>query len=114
VLRADVLVGQTVRLLGSLIEHPGLSGLVGGSVTADPLLASQPGMGLLTLQSILGRIDLFLFWNLALLVTGLVAAARFSRRKAVLITVGMWAILALLGLVPVLIAGSFARGFSGG
>jgi hypothetical protein len=107
---------QTVFILltGSLIEHPGLSGLVGGAASAEAALAPPPGAGQLALQSILGRIDLFLFWNLALLVTGLIAAARISRRKAMTIILLVWVTLALLGLIPALIAGSFTQGFTGG
>jgi hypothetical protein len=55
-----------------------------------------------------------LFWNLALLVIGVTIVAQFARRKAALVTLGIWLALTLLGLVPTIVAGSFARGFSGG
>jgi hypothetical protein len=107
---------QTVFILltGSLIEHPGLSGLVSGSSTASEMIAAPPSTGQMALQYLLGRVDLFLLWNLALLVTGVIAAGRLSRRKALLITLGVWVVLTLLGLIPVIVSGSFARGFSGG
>jgi hypothetical protein len=105
---------QTVFILltGSLIENPGFRAWK-RQLDATEMIAAPPTTGPDGASILLGRVDLFLLWNLALLVTGVIAAARISRRKAILITLGVWIVLTLLGLVPVLVSGSFARGFSG-
>jgi hypothetical protein len=91
---------------GTLIENPGLSGLVLPDQTAAGILAAPPGAGLLALKSFLAQIDLFLFWNLALLAIGLAVASRLTRRKAALVVLGLWLVLTLIGLVPAVISGS--------
>lgn len=93
---------------GKAITNPGLSGLVGNTTSVTQLIANQPSAGELALRNFLGRIDLFLLWNLALLVTGVVAAAHFSRRKAILVTLGVWVVFTLFGLAVSIIPSLFA------
>ncbi|MRR32093.1 YIP1 family protein [bacterium] len=91
---------RTIYILvsGQGVANEGLSGYVVGT-----------GLGALVLKALLGHFDLFLVWNLALLVIGVVIVTRLSTRKAVLVTVGVWVILTLLGLIPALIGGLFAQ-----
>lgn len=100
-----------ILLTGETITNPGLSGLVADQRTVSELLAAPPSTGQLVLQSLLTRIDLFLIWNLFLLIFGVAISARVSGRKAALITLGIWIVLTLIGLIPVLLS-SFAMGQS--
>lgn len=96
---------------GTLIENPGLSGLVLPQEHPAGVLAAPPGPGLLALKSFLGQIDLFLFWNLALLAIGLAVASRLTRRKALSLVLGLWLVLTLIGLLPALISGAMVSSF---
>lgn len=105
---------QTIYILTTqqLITSPGLSGLVGDA--AGDTLAGSVGVGRTLLTTFLGRIDLFVVWSLALLVVGVSVAARVSRRKSVLLTVGVWIVLTILILIPSLAGVLLARGFVAG
>lgn len=105
---------QTVYVLltGKLITNAGLSGLVAGAQQSADVFAI-PGIGQLVLQSFLSRIDLFLLWNLVLIFIGVAVMGRLSRRKAFLITLGVWAVFSLLSLIPAVISGVFTSTFSG-
>ena len=48
-----------------------------------------------------------------LLVIGVMVTTRLPRRKAVLITLGVWALLIAVSLLPTLIGGLLARQFAG-
>jgi len=102
---------QTAYILvsGQLIQNPGLSGFAQGGPSADEVVISSPSLGQIALRTLLGRIDLYLFWNLALLVLGVMAVTRLSRRKALLLTLGVWLLLTAVSLVPSLVGGAFAR-----
>jgi hypothetical protein len=65
-------------------------------------------MGQLVLSSLLARVDLFLFWRLALVVVGTVVVMRISWRKAVLIVGLIWLLLTALGVLPALVGGMFS------
>ncbi len=109
---------QTVTILvtGETIKYPGLSGLVMRDRAAESmpeLLANMPTTGEMVASSLLSRIDLFAVWNVVLLVLAVMVTARISGRKATLIVVGVWVVLALLGLIPVLISSAFSFGFTG-
>jgi hypothetical protein len=54
-------------------------------------------------------VDLFWIWNLILLVIGVTAFTRLPRRKAVLLTLGVWLLLTAASLLPALVGGLFAR-----
>jgi len=96
----DVLQTAYIALTHKLSVHPGLSSLV---ATGDPLKDSTN-----LVYALLSRIDLFLFWNLLLLIIGVAVVSGFSRRKAVVISLGYWALTTGLGLIPVLIGSLFA------
>jgi len=105
---------QTIFILvsGDIISNPGLSGLIESPQTPAEILAMAQSPGQMAQQALLGRIDLFLVWNLFLLVTGVMVAAKLSGRKAALITLGTWILFTLIAIgtavVPsLLFSGSF-------
>lgn len=98
-----------VMVTGQLIANPGLSGLVADNRPVSEAVLAPPSAGQMVLRALLSRFDLFLVWNLALLVMGTMAVARLPRRRAILITLGVWAILTAVGLLPALIGGLFAQ-----
>lgn len=95
----DVFQTAYTTLTHKLITHSGLSSLV---ATGDPLRDSTN-----LVYALLSRIDLFLFWNLLLLIIGVAVVSGFSRRKAVVVSLGYWALTTGLSLIPVLIGGLF-------
>jgi len=106
---------QTIYILlsGQLIANPGLSGFVQDSRPAGEIAFAPPGTGQLVLAALLSRMDLFLAWNLVLLAIGVMVTTRLPRRKAVLITLGVWALLTAVSLLPTLIGGLLAQQFAG-
>ena len=76
------------------------------------MVLAPPGLGQMVLVAFLSRIDLFLFWNLILLVIGVAVTTRLPRRKAALVTLGVWLLLTALGLLPALVGGFFAQQFA--
>jgi len=94
-----------ILLTGQLIAHPGLSGLVAGEQTVEKVLTAPPTTGQMVVSAFLARIDLFLFWNLALLVVGTMVVTRLSARKATALVLGIWLLLTLMGLIPTLVSG---------
>ena len=102
---------QTIYILvsGELVANPGLSGLLQDSRSVQEMVVAPPSPGRMVLVALLSRIDLFLVWNLVLLVIGVRVVAQLPRRKATLLTVGVWLLLTALGLVPTLVGGLFAQ-----
>ena len=102
---------QTVYILasGQLIAHPGLSGLVQEDRPLGEMIVTPPSPGQTILASFLSQIDLFLVWNLILLLIGVMVVTRLPRRKATLLTLGVWVLLTALSLIPALVGGLFAR-----
>ncbi|MGB9775996.1 MAG: YIP1 family protein [Anaerolineae bacterium] len=100
---------QTLYILftGQLIAHPGLSGLVADTRPVGEMLKAPPTAGPLLASAFLSRIDLFLFWNLALLVVGTTVVTRLSGRKATALVLGIWVLFTLIRLIPTLISGLF-------
>jgi hypothetical protein len=110
---------QTVYILasGQLITNPGLSGLVkqpqptGEMVTSSITRVLAPAsLGQTLLAAILSKVDLFLVWNLVLLVIGVMVTTRLPRRKAALVTLGVWLILTAVRLIPSLVGSLAMRG----
>jgi len=101
-----------ITLSGSIIKNPGLSGLI-ERPNGDPLAALQIPTGQLALISALGQIDLFVIWNLVLLIIGLKVAAGFSARKAALIIIGFWLLGAGANILAAIAGASFAAGSMG-
>jgi len=102
---------QTIYILasGQLIANPGLSGLVQKTRPIGEIIAAPPSLGQMVLVAFLSPIDLFLIWNLILLVVGVTVATRLPRRKAALVTLGVWLLLTTLSLLPTLVGGLFAQ-----
>jgi hypothetical protein len=77
---------QTVFILvfGEMIVNQGLSGFAGESVVLNTLLSG---------------IDIFVIWRLILLVIGIGVVTHLSRRKSVLVTLGVWVLFTAVGLV---------------
>lgn len=94
-----------IAVTGELIAHPGLSGFVAPEPPPEGVLFTPPNTGQLVLQSLLGRIDVYLFWNLALLLIGIMVMAQLPRRKALGILLIVWAVFTLLSLAPALVGG---------
>ncbi len=89
----------------SLIENPGLSGLV--PIKMDnpfEMMVAPPPLSRLILRTILGRIDIFTVWFLFLATLAVWATARINKRKAFLIVLGVWILATLLVLIPTLIS----------
>ena len=105
---------QTVYILasGQIIANPGLSGLVQETRSISEIVVAPPSMGQMVLVAFLSRIDLFLVWNFILLVIGVTVTTRLSRRKAALVTLGVWLLLTALSLLPALVGGFFAQQFA--
>jgi len=102
---------QTVYILasGQTIANPGLSGLVLENRPIREMVVAPPSPGQTLLAALLSRVDLFLIWNLILLVIGVTVVTRLPRRKAVLVTLGVWVLLTAVSLLPALVGGLVAR-----
>jgi hypothetical protein len=99
-----------ILVSGQIIANPGLSGfVVDNRAPVEEMVVAPPSMGQMLLAGLLGRVDLFLFWNLILLVLGVMVATRLPRRKAVVVTLGVWLLLTALSLLPTLIGGFFSQ-----
>lgn len=95
---------QTIYILatGNQIVNAGLSGFVIDK-SAPSLMPVGPGT--MALASALGRIDLYLFWNLALFTVGLMAFTNLPRKKALIAVLVIWGVLTLLGVIPAMLGG---------
>ncbi len=104
---------QSVYLFtgGKPIYNQGLSGLVmDKSPMAIISSASVPSStGKMVFSALLSKVDIYLFWQLGLLVLGLMIFARLPKKKALFTTCGVWLILTLLSLVPALVDGMFGQ-----
>jgi len=102
-----VLQAGYIWIVREPITHQGLSGLVASEALSTGM-PTATGTGTVVWQTLLGQVDIYLFWHLALVAVGLVAMARLPRRKAVILALGSWAFLTLLSLLPAVIGGSIA------
>jgi len=105
--RLPLAIGMLVRaaftaFAGRLVQYPGLATLVAtGDLSTD---------GRNPLVALLGQLELFWLWHLVLVALGVAVVARFSRTKAVVITL----IYAVISLAAVAIPSLLFGGFSGG
>ncbi len=97
---------QTIYILasGNQIVNAGLSGFV---IDKNSPSMMPVGPGTMVLASALGRIDLYLFWNLALFTLGLMAFTNLPRKKALVAVLVIWGVLTLLGVIPAMLGGIF-------
>jgi hypothetical protein len=89
------------------IYNQGLSGFVIDKTPVGPTVGFRsfvpPARGDQVLAALLTRLDIYMIWNLVLLVLGVAALAHLSRRKAIAGTLAIWAVFTLLSLLPALI-----------
>ncbi|MCP5095788.1 MAG: YIP1 family protein [Chloroflexi bacterium] len=98
----------------TLIANPGLSGFVNtGPPPENVFTAVPPSPGILALQAFLSQIDIYLFWNFALLTIGIMAIARLPRRKAMGLIIVVWAVFMLVRIGAAAAAGGLATAFTG-
>ena len=99
---------QTAYILmtNEQIVNPGLAGFV---IDRRSPSLMPVGPGQLALASALGHIDIYLFWNLALFVVGLMAFTNLPRKKALLAVLVIWGVLTLLGVIPAVLGGVFGQ-----
>jgi len=106
---------QTIYILasGQIIANPGISGFARENRPIGEIVLAPPSLGQTLLVAFLSQVDLFLIWNLILLVIGVTVATRLPRRKAALVTLSVWLLLAALSMVPALVGGLFAQQVGG-
>jgi len=93
------------------VYNQGLSGLVVDR-TPPPMMTFNyviPTTNEQALATFLARLDVYLIWQLALMVIGAMALTRLSRRKAVAVVVGIWLVFAVISLIPQFFPATFAR-----
>ena len=90
--------GSFILLAGRSIAAPGLAGFVGTDASGLLLFVRQ----------LLGLIDVYLLWHLALLGIGLAALGGLSRGKVVASVIATEVIALLVQAIPATIAASFA------
>ncbi|MBN1874541.1 MAG: YIP1 family protein [Anaerolineae bacterium] len=97
---------QTIYIFasGEPIVNAGLSGFV-----IDKRISSiiPPGPGQLALANVLGRVDIYTIWHLFLVSVGLMAFTNLTRRRSLSTAFVIWAVLALLGVVPAIFGSMF-------
>ncbi|MFO7741812.1 MAG: YIP1 family protein [Anaerolineae bacterium] len=107
----DVLQSIYMTVAHRPVYNQGLSGLVVDR-TPPPLASFDyviPTTNQEALASFLARLDVYLIWQLALMVIGAMALTRVSRRKAVAVILGIWLVFALVALIPQFFPATFAR-----
>lgn len=102
---------QAVYILstGQLIGRPGFSGFVAASI--DPAMPASLNTQLLS--AFLGQLDLFVLWNLVLLMVGIFVTARVSKVKAVLIPLIVWIVFTLANVALAVGMSSITQGMGG-
>ena len=106
---------QTVYILisGQAIANPGFSGYVRSSQPVAEIIAVPPDTGQMLVAALLSKVDLFLGWNLVLILIGVAVVTRLPRRKTIVVGLGVWLLLTAISLVPVIVSGTVARQFAG-
>ena len=88
------------------IYNQGLAGLAWDSTPqtmADFFVPTMPATGHLVGAALLSKVDLYWCWNIWLLVLGVMVFVKLSRKKALLVTLGLWLLFTLPSLLPVLV-----------
>jgi hypothetical protein len=104
VLAATPLIVRSLVQVGALaagsqpVLNPGFAGFV-------PI---EAGALNILLRSLLGSLDVFQLWNLALLVIGTSVVSRMAARKAVVLVLVIGIIIVLLSSAPAIVLGGFA------
>lgn len=103
-----------MTITGTIIYNQGLSGLIldntptttsagYGFGIISSMRTLQPTRGQQVLAALLGRVDAYLVWSLILTVAGVWAFARLPRRKAIVVTLVIWALATLVSLLPTIV-----------
>lgn len=111
----DFVQGITMALTNRAIYNQGLSGLVLDSTPA-PISGNfqsyiPPAREGQVLAALLGRIDIYMVWSLILTGIGIWAFGHLPRRRAILVTLTIWAIATAVSLLPALLGLSQGTGF---
>jgi hypothetical protein len=93
-------------LSGFIIDNTPMTMMEGFNRHAYPM---PPTMGKMALASILSKADIFLLWQLVLVAMGVVALTRLPPKKSIFVTAGVWIVVVLLGIIPVIFGNAFAR-----
>jgi hypothetical protein len=101
-----------VSVTGNLVQNAGLSGFI-QTAQATPGIYTPVRTELLVLSQLLGQIEIYLFWYLALLTIGLVVMVQLPRRKATGLVLTVWLVFLLLRLVGAAVSSSLSGGFMG-
>ena len=111
----SILQAVYITATQTVIANPGLSGFA-GAPTPDPSdpFGSMPSTGTAVLQTFLGQIDIYLFWYLALLVLGITAVTKLSRRKSIGLVLIVWVVFMAVRLIGTAVSTNLASGFVGG
>ncbi|MBN1641282.1 MAG: hypothetical protein JXA09_08600 [Anaerolineae bacterium] len=99
-------------LTGDPIYNPGLSGLVLDQTPPPPgggYVYVMPTQGQLLSSELLARVDLYLFWRLALVAAGVRRQADQAWWKGLLIALGVGGMLLAIALLPAFFPGAFTR-----
>lgn len=107
---------QTIYIIATqtLIANPGLSGFV-ETPNFDPSnpFNSMPGTGTVVLRTFLEQIDIYLFWYLVLLVLGITAVTKLSRRKSIGLVLIVWTVFMAVRLIGAAVSTNLASSFLG-
>jgi Yip1 domain len=112
----DLVQGIAMTLSNRAIYNQGLSGLVRDSTPEAISTAFQtyvpPARGEQILAALLGRVDVYMVWTLILTGIGVWTFGHLPRRRAILLTLGIWIIATAISLLPTLLGlGQGSSGF---
>lgn len=95
-----------VVLTRTPVVNAGLSGFV---IDKGVEQIIPPGPGTLALASVLEHIDAFQLWTLLLISIGLTAFTEIPRKKSLIATLIIWALLLLIGAIMAIVGGMFSQ-----
>lgn len=106
-----VIQSVTMTISQRPIYNQALSGLVVDSTPPPPMTFQYviPTARQQALASLLERVDIYLVWQLVLMVMGTTALTRLPRRKAIALIGGIWVAFTLISLIPDFFPRTFAR-----
>jgi len=103
----DIVQGIAMATTNRAIYNQGLSGLVLDSTPAPMYSNFQPYVspprGEQVFAALLGRVDVYMVWSLVLTGIGIWAFGHLPRRRAILVTLGIWVIATAVSLLPALL-----------
>ena len=112
----SILQAIYITITQTSINNQGLSGFA-NMPTVDPstpFAVELPSTGTAVLYAFLGQIDIYLFWYLALLVLGITAVTKLSRRKSIGLVLIVWVVFMAVRLIGTAVTTSLSSGLVGG